>query len=92
VRTVREMLTTGVRCVEIALDDERETPVRCKCGDVSARIGLGSFEDECSPADHAIAVLALERGLHARHSLVRNALHETHVKLDLVCGAGAVLT
>lgn len=86
------MLAARIGCVEIALDDEGETPVRCKCGDVSARIGLGSFEDECSPADDAIAVLALERGLHARHALVRNALHETHVKLDLVCGAGAVLT
>ena len=89
-RTVREMLASRIGCVEVALDDERETPVRCKCGDVSARIGLGSFEDECSPADDAIAVLTLQARLHARHTLVRNALHEAHVKLDLVCGAGAV--
>ena len=52
-----------------------------------------ALDDEREAAAHdAIAVLALERGLHARHSLVRYALHKTHVELDLVCGAGAVLT
>ena len=83
-RTVRKVLAARIGRVEVALDDEGETPVRCKGGDVSARTGLGSFEDECSPTHDAIAMLALERCLHARHSLVRYALHQADVKLDLV--------
>ena len=81
-RTIGKVLAARVGRVEIALDDEGETPVRCKCGDVSARTGLGSFEDECSPADDAVAVLALERRLHAAHALVRHALHQADIELD----------
>ncbi len=60
-KLVRKVLTSGVRRVEVRLDDERE-----------------------AAADDAIAVLALERGLHARHALVRNPLHQADVELDLV--------
>ena len=60
-KLVREVLATGVRRVEVRLDDERE-----------------------AAADDAIAVLALERGLHARHSLVRYALHQTNIEFNLV--------
>ena len=29
------------------------------------------------------------RSLHARHALIRHALHQTNVEANLVCGAGA---
>tara|TARA_B100000902_G_C27170734_1_gene843680 strand:- start:256 stop:624 length:369 start_codon:yes stop_codon:yes gene_type:complete len=35
-------------------------------------------------ADDAIAVLAAQRGLHARDALIRNPLHQTHVEANLV--------
>ena len=41
-------------------------------------------------AHDAIAVLAAQARLHARDALIRHALHQADVKLDLVCGAGAV--
>jgi len=37
-----------------------------------------------APAHDAVAVLAAQRGLHARHSLIRNPLHQADVELDLV--------
>ena len=37
-----------------------------------------------APAHDAVAVLAAQRGLHARHALIRHALHEADVELDLV--------
>ena len=41
--------------------------------------------DQSQTAAHdAVAVLAAQRGLHARHALVRNPLHQADIELDLV--------
>lgn len=69
-RTVRKVLAARIGRVEVALDDEGETPVRCKGGGVSARIGLGSFGGKCSPTHDAIAMLTLQARLHAAHALI----------------------
>ena len=57
-------------------------------GEVRAA-GVGGVEvgldDQSQTAAHdAVAVLAAQRGLHARHALIRYALHQADVELDLV--------
>jgi len=43
------------------------------------------LDDERQTAAHdAVAVLAAQARLHARHALIRHALHQADVKLDLV--------
>ena len=85
-----EMLTSGIGPATRKIKGRCDGRFRFWIGSERGEGSLGSrvevrLDDHRQPAaDHAIAVAALERGLHAAHALVGHALHETDVETDLV--------